>query len=334
MVHKKSEYRLQFHVLPNDLRKQIWQENLRFRELRRAVNQADHFWSYQLVETSDSDDEDTDQSKEVTTLVGVKKGLSALTCDTENLQEVPIIKQNNGKSVAEGNKCKLKDTGVQTVELQDIVLLNKEFKDKKFSTVASNTEETKVKYERSQKKSSSSFLPPEFTKPTKAVKESDDPETTKHMRPVSASLQRSYDKIRSASPCRRSRSPSPRFSVLSRTRRKSYMEQKQPVFTDFGWNDSNRNVGDKKTYNILAPEKEVHPLALQALRNRQNEIEECLAQESQVLNADQTPMNSTNTSSIWMTEYKDKYCSQSKIQIQPRRPVSSPAQRSVSWTVR
>jgi hypothetical protein len=27
MVHKKTEYRLQFHLLANDLRKQIWQEN-------------------------------------------------------------------------------------------------------------------------------------------------------------------------------------------------------------------------------------------------------------------------------------------------------------------
>jgi hypothetical protein len=31
MVHKKTEYRLQFHLLAKDLRKQIWQENIKAR---------------------------------------------------------------------------------------------------------------------------------------------------------------------------------------------------------------------------------------------------------------------------------------------------------------
>ena len=31
MVHKKTEYRLQFQLLANDLRKQIWQDNIQFR---------------------------------------------------------------------------------------------------------------------------------------------------------------------------------------------------------------------------------------------------------------------------------------------------------------
>jgi len=31
MVHKKTEYRLQFQLLAKDLRKQIWQDNIQFR---------------------------------------------------------------------------------------------------------------------------------------------------------------------------------------------------------------------------------------------------------------------------------------------------------------
>jgi len=48
-----------------------------------------------------------------------------------------------------------------------------------------------------------------------------------------------------------------RKSGLTRTTRKSYFEQKKSPFAFFGWNESDRNIGQKKTYNVHAPESEV-----------------------------------------------------------------------------
>jgi hypothetical protein len=46
-------------------------------------------------------------------------------------------------------------------------------------------------------------------------------------------------------------------SGLTRTSRKAYFEEKKSPFASFGWNDSERNIGQKKTYNVYAPESEV-----------------------------------------------------------------------------
>jgi hypothetical protein len=46
-------------------------------------------------------------------------------------------------------------------------------------------------------------------------------------------------------------------SGLTRTSRKAYFEEKKSPFAPFGWNDSDRNIGQKKTYNVYAPENEV-----------------------------------------------------------------------------
>jgi hypothetical protein len=48
-----------------------------------------------------------------------------------------------------------------------------------------------------------------------------------------------------------------RTTGLTRTTRKAYFGQKKTPFASFGWNDSNRNIGQKKTYNVYAPESEV-----------------------------------------------------------------------------
>jgi len=44
---------------------------------------------------------------------------------------------------------------------------------------------------------------------------------------------------------------------LTRTTRKTYFEQKKSPFAFFGWNESDTNIGQKKTYNVYAPESEV-----------------------------------------------------------------------------
>ena len=50
---------------------------------------------------------------------------------------------------------------------------------------------------------------------------------------------------------------SSRKSGLTRTTRKAYFEQKKSPFAFFGWNESDMNIGQKKTYNVCAPESEV-----------------------------------------------------------------------------
>jgi hypothetical protein len=50
---------------------------------------------------------------------------------------------------------------------------------------------------------------------------------------------------------------SPWTSGPTRTSQKAYFEEKKSPFAPFGWNDSVRNIGQKKTYNVNAPETEV-----------------------------------------------------------------------------
>jgi len=47
MVHKKTEYRLQFQLLAKDLRKQIWQDNIQFRYILDTFN---HFINCHAIE--------------------------------------------------------------------------------------------------------------------------------------------------------------------------------------------------------------------------------------------------------------------------------------------
>jgi hypothetical protein len=49
-------------------------------------------------------------------------------------------------------------------------------------------------------------------------------------------------------------------SALTRTTRRGYFRDKKSPFAPFGWNDSVRNIGQKKTYNVYAPESEVYLL--------------------------------------------------------------------------
>ena len=52
--------------------------------------------------------------------------------------------------------------------------------------------------------------------------------------------------------------PSPsRTSHLTKTSKKAYFEGRKSPFASFGWNDSDRDIGQKKTYNVCAPENQV-----------------------------------------------------------------------------
>ena len=49
---------------------------------------------------------------------------------------------------------------------------------------------------------------------------------------------------------------------------KNVLLKKTKVFVPFGWNDTNKDIGKKKTFNIIAPEKEVYPHVI--LKTKQN----------------------------------------------------------------
>jgi hypothetical protein len=53
---------------------------------------------------------------------------------------------------------------------------------------------------------------------------------------------------------------SSKTSALTRTTIKAYFNDKKSLFAPFGWNDSVRNIGQKKTHNVYAPESEVYLL--------------------------------------------------------------------------
>jgi hypothetical protein len=55
---------------------------------------------------------------------------------------------------------------------------------------------------------------------------------------------------------------------LTKTTRKAYFEQKKSPFAFFGWNESDRNIGQKKTYNVYAPESEVRLVRISFVQQR------------------------------------------------------------------
>ncbi|XP_069682244.1 centriole, cilia and spindle-associated protein-like [Periplaneta americana] len=121
---------------------------------------------------------------------------------------------------------------------------------------------------------------------------------------------------------------SSRTSALTRTNRKAYFEGKKTPFASFGWNDSERNIGQKKTYNVSAPENEVYPPALLALKQRREDIEKYLAKAAQKRREEKSSFSASvvNHSSIWMTEYQDKFSHRRNFvpEYISKRPTSAP----------
>nr|CAD7567677.1 unnamed protein product [Timema californicum] len=121
---------------------------------------------------------------------------------------------------------------------------------------------------------------------------------------------------------------------LSRTSRSSYREEKRSHWAPFGWNDSKRDVGKKKTYNVSAPVNEVYQHALKACNKRRNEIKKLLEEEEkrkQALSMD-SARSAVNHSSIWMSEYQDKFNKGCPRMVESKRSLSAPpVKKPIVW---
>ncbi|XP_021923652.1 uncharacterized protein LOC110831688 isoform X2 [Zootermopsis nevadensis] len=327
MVHNKTEYRLQFHLLAKDLRKQIWQENIKFRESCRSLNRADHYWSYQLTDEQCECDNDNDDEDE-TTLPPHKSVQSQSGKEgVPKLQELSLpsevqrqIHQQVQLTNPEKNTSFGRDMAVQTTELgsQEQSQQNESHNEiqnvrQSLNTVTKSEEEHKMKEQQHSAVSSHRSI---------TIQEPDS-----QTRVSNKAENRSETRIQPSSS---------RTSGLTRTSQKAYFDEKKSPFAPFGWNDSDRNVGQKKTYNVYAPETEVYTSALLALKRRRKEIERYLAEAAQKRRQQVTldTAGVVNHSSIWMTEYQDKFTHGNKFvtDSSATRPASAPpCRKPIGW---
>ncbi|KAJ9599052.1 hypothetical protein L9F63_010509 [Diploptera punctata] len=288
MVHKKSEYRLQFHLLGKDLRTKIWQDNIIFRESCRKLNQADHYWTYQLTDEQCECEEDGEDDDDEATLPQhnfphcVKHKILVAKYGKEK-------EHNANQSLPEKKTLDAQDTAIQTPQ-----------------------QEERENVMQTQENLSTAVQPATQVQPsTPQVKlqepRSHDIATKRHAIPTS-----------------------PASSHLTRTSKKSYFEGKKSPFASFGWNDSDRDIGQKKTYNVYAPENEVYSAALLGLKRRREAIEKYLMEEAEKRRQElDSGKGLVNHSSIWMSEYQDKFSHGRK--FVPERPKSAACHRSCNW---
>ncbi|KAJ1529540.1 hypothetical protein ONE63_006312 [Megalurothrips usitatus] len=299
MVHKKSEYELQFKKLTNEIRAQIWKDNFLFRESQKRMNLSDHYWRYQLIDdVCDCDDERemcTNRSKD---LLSSDEGAAR-----------PIVYDNKE---------------VRTLDFADTA--KQSYSPQQESERPIAAEESTVPISPAALKTDSSLPDPSPTPPTAVT-----PCIGKHncgdeftiiskSKPSSQGVQGlTKNTIHS------SLNPSPTRNAM----RSFYSDLKQsPVFAAFGWNDADKNVGDQKTYNVRAPANQVHHSALHASGKRLKELELHLAEQLRKKRQQKSllSLGPVNLSSIWMTEYQESF---SKGQ---REPISRvPNRRPIVW---
>jgi len=280
MLHKKSEYRLQYNKLNEDLRRQIWQDNITLRKSRLLTNQATHYWEYQLRDDpcdchvsneNDSDDgpEPPHRQKHKELRQKYKQHLSNKTEGSMGAKDA-------------------REAAVQTPEW------------------AGDVSDTRLQ-------------------------PSDEEELRQNVNRLT--LPEAKDGQSSASRSGLSRGPRTARSQSrpSRTTRKLATEPKQTHFVPFGWNEKTLKVGNKLTYNVCAPKKEVHDSALQASQRRKAEVEDFLVAEKCVKHQSRTPRERicSNASSTWMSEYQEQFSARSRTS----RPLSAPPapRPPISW---
>lgn len=340
MVHKKTEYRLQFHLLPNDLRKQIWQDNIQFRDSHRSLNQAHHYWSYQLTgekcECDGKDEEDEDEAALPPHKLKHKILLAQYGSAKSNsgMQDVPKPHVLPSPSQVQNDIRQVQLTSAQNNAVPGT--------DMALQIPGQESTEQRLKNESSHAIQS---LNQSLGMVSKPAEEHTIKEQQKYFVPSqrSITIEDLHSQHRVSNNAERGTSTSLRHSEtsiqpklsrttgLTRTTRKAYFGQKKTPFASFGWNDSNRNIGQKKTYNVYAPESEVYSPAFLALKRRRTEIERYLAEEAQKRRQELTPApeSPVNHSSIWMTEYQEKFTHGNKYKTErlPRRPASVPCCR-------
>lgn len=95
--------------------------------------------------------------------------------------------------------------------------------------------------------------------------------------------------------------------------KKMDIQSSKPPFVSYGWNDNCNTIGDQKTFNVKATKsREVYPSALKAYKRKEADVKRQIVAEQQrnLLSKYETfrcPGHPVNPSSIWMTEYRRNY---------------------------
>lgn len=347
MVHKKSEYRLQFHSLSQDLRKRIWQDNIKFREFRRSVNQAHHYWSYQITDDPCMCDDDIQEKINRYENLAAPVILNSLEKPADLLGDPQESCLSNRKPRSGSvRQVRLKEPEVDESVAQEVAVQTPDWiQEQNVSPEGQSPElhqlmgdlSTSERQEKIQKKAYSLSGSPEIVPEKSPSIEQVDKDSSRIGGPLREPHFSSERPHSSCSPeYLRKRDMPSRFSSLSKTSRKYYFEDKKMPFASYGWNDGDKDIGEKKTYNVNAPETEVHSPALMAQKRRREDIQKYLRKEAQLYAESQRLKSPINLSSIWMSEYQDKYSRG----VSPvygskfNRPMSAPLYSPLCWKFR
>ncbi|KAG8223208.1 hypothetical protein J437_LFUL003559 [Ladona fulva] len=214
MVHRNTEYKIKFYFPNEELSKKIWLDNIKFRESRRAMNLADHYWDFQI---------------------------SSETCDCEAClaTRVKFDGTGNNKSPEKNGK---KHTSSE---------FEKEFKAAGVPAVTYREAKTQT--------------PKWITAPIRASSHSGNISTSKSnfSKPEDEKrlvmLKRNECIPSMKKRCRRN-APAPPAPITCQnltTRKLQRCQEMSSLFFPYGWNNETKNVGEMKTFNVLAPQKEV-----------------------------------------------------------------------------
>ncbi|XP_039284344.1 centriole, cilia and spindle-associated protein isoform X1 [Nilaparvata lugens] len=302
MVHKKSEYRLQYHLIPEDIRKKIWTDNVTLRDSRKLSNQADHYWEYQLTDDNcvcDGEDE-VDSGPPPPHKLKHKTLLARYEQRSRSCS-------NGLDQPSRSEMDRYREMAVQTPNWK--TKLDKLKKDNE-----SETDSGRASCDEMQdvmKNMSTLTLPEVSTSEGGRSSVNGRPRTPAP--PATASSPHPSSQRPSSALRQRSRTPGP-----ARLCKKLMVEGRKTHFVPYGWNDRQTDIGQKKTFNVLAPEKEVHHHpAVESSRRKKAELEkfirEDMAKQKYRL---KTPYPLGNASSIWTSEYKEQFCRS--------RPASAP----------
>lgn len=312
MVHKKSEYELQYQSLPNHIRAHIWKENFDFRESQKRLNLSDHYWRYQLIEDS-CDCENGNEEEDVVKRYSYPKKLEETQKPLFLYQDKAVQTLDWNETI--GTQSPIEENDVDVSLRKKIFPVAEEINRSVPSVAKANISEQDT----AALNGSSLFNQRTFNEPRNETKGTpqlnlihDNKKTTHVQMPSKNAVRWSHFGL------------SPSRNALNHFRSKCNFD---PVFAAFGCNESNTDVGSHKTYNVRAPANQVHKTALMASGKRLKDIESHVAElKKKQLQRSHLSIGHVNSSSIWMTEYQDCF---SRGQ---REPLSRRAlQRPVVW---
>ncbi|XP_046401706.1 uncharacterized protein LOC124167737 [Ischnura elegans] len=277
MVHRCTEYKIKYYEPNEELSKKMWLENIKFRESRRAMNLADHYWDFQTT----NDVCGCEECVAVRARSERKHSITGKPCNHVKAvsQEERVTKETNDIGT-----CTYQEAGVQTPKW-----------------TRSNAGGMAMAHKQQLSRKGSQSM--ESLRDLGQVQDKKVPSVRKQ-RPFHGSPSASGKSHQS-------------HCSLSRTTRSLHGIHDLPgPFFSYGWNDDKKNIGDMKTFNVLAPQREVYPPAIQAMKRRKEHIKKYTLSkdDKKQKSASLMSLPRINHSSIWVSEYKEKFNKHSKFE--------------------